>query len=159
MGVVTRNHFEALTLLFQNEFWRQRFECRVGWRRNGGCTGVGQNGGNGQGVRPRCDDSAAYENSQLARNATEKRLLVVLHVSPSIQGMLIRENSIPRFAADRYIFAWHAAPMALATDEIHRQHNRRSQGMIRNDVQPMMLFTDCCSERNHIQAGDKLEAS
>jgi hypothetical protein len=83
---VARNHFEAITLLLQDELWSQRLERCIAWRRHRVCLGVGQDSGNGRCIRTYCGDRAAYENSQLSCDTTEKHLLVALHTSPSITG-------------------------------------------------------------------------
>ena len=74
------NHLKTLILLLQDELWSQRLLGRGAWQRDGVCLGVGHNSANGQGIRTRRGDCAAYKNSQLRRDATEKHLLVALHL-------------------------------------------------------------------------------
>jgi len=74
------NHLKALILLLQDELRSQRPLGRGAWRRYGVCLGVGHSSGNGHGIRTRRGDCAAYKNSQLRHDATEKHLLVALHM-------------------------------------------------------------------------------
>ena len=94
VGVVARDHFEAPILLLQDELWSQRLERRIAWRGHRVCLGVGQDSGNGRCVRTHCSDRAAYENSQLSCDTTEKQLLVALHTPPLIQEVLDGKNCI-----------------------------------------------------------------
>jgi hypothetical protein len=80
MRRVIGNHLKALILLLQDELRSQRLLGRGAWRRDRVCHGVGHNSGNGQGIRTRRGDCAAYKNSQLRRDAIEKHPLVALHM-------------------------------------------------------------------------------
>jgi hypothetical protein len=83
MGVVTRNHLEAFTLLLQNEFRGQRLQRVSARRRNGVCLREGHSRRERGSIHARCCKSSAHENGQLARNATEKLLPIIFHGHPN----------------------------------------------------------------------------
>ena len=82
VGVVLRNHSEALTLLLQEELRGERPLGRSGWRRDGvrlreeGC-----DGGKGCGARARCGNRAAHEDCQFPGDALQEYILVVQHTN------------------------------------------------------------------------------
>lgn len=103
MGSVTRNHLEAFTLLFQDEFRSQGFDSRGASRGHGICVSKG-NTGKGCGIYASCGNCAANENCQLARDAAQKRFPVALHSDPLDQRNAGWQEYIPGFVPIAYYF-------------------------------------------------------
>ena len=121
------NHLKALILLLQDELRSQRLLGHGAWRRYGVCLGVGHSSGNGHGIRTRRGDCAAYKNSQLRHDATEKHLLVALHMyTPRFKNHRMIGILYQDLHRNRYIFGWYAAPIALANNGNLWQRNKRS---------------------------------
>lgn len=77
MRIVTRDHLEAFILLLQDEFRGQRSESSSG--RDGVSLVCGRDSRGRQSIHTCCSDRTAHENGQLARDAAEELLLIVLH--------------------------------------------------------------------------------
>ena len=104
MRIVARDHLEALILLLQDEFRRERLDRRSAGRRYGVCASDRNASGKGRCIHARRGNCAAQKNRQLARDAAEKQLLVVLHTNPLDSKNAGPQNYIPRPVLIAYYF-------------------------------------------------------
>ena len=88
MGIVLRNHSESSSLCcFKMSFGASDFSAASLGEDIVFVWVWGRTGATGDACAPSCSDRAAYENSQLSCDTTEKHLLVILHVNLFIQEM------------------------------------------------------------------------